>query len=1135
MNAGFKRITAFIIGIVIMAAGIAGCSGDAGNDTFDAGSIRTYRDIPGITDEEIDAIEALKSRSQSFSYGALLTTESFILPDGAYAGFQALFCELLSGLFGIPFVQEFVEWDELLNGLNDFTIDFTGGLNTAQGRARNLFITAPVAERSLSVFVKKGGANIQTADDLNGLNVGFSIRAITAQSVKNAYPLLEFKTVYVENADAAAKLLSGEIDAYVIDSVTAIDFLDHDYIIGLEIFPRAFTPVPLAAANPELEPVISAVNKYLAAGGDEITNGLYRTGSREYAAFELFHKLTDREKRYIADLTARNQRVPVVMEYDHYPISFFNNNDREFQGIAWDILTEISLLTGIEFEIINGRDAPWHVIFAMLTSGEASMISDLTPTEERIGRYLWASEPYFISRYAFISRLDHSQLEFYQIPMVRTGVSRGTAYEEMYRSWLSSDTRLFLYDSQDNAFNALENNEIDLILGSENTLMFQTIFKEKPGYKINISVDTVSVGSYFGFNKDQEVLRSIISKAQGYVDTGRIALNWTSRVYDHARITARQQTLYVLIIACILSVMLITLIIFTIRTNRIRALYKNQYTTLSAIYDALPDLLFCTDINHKFTSSNRGYEEFLGVSKSELLGKNVNEIDGLSDRLPENYMEVNQKVFDEKTTVRAHEWLTSSDGSRRYFETIKTPLIQDGKMTGLLGIRRDITELKEALDNLEYELIKHKLTRDALDFGLWEVVDVDSETGNPFGKVVWSDEVRRILGFKNKEDFPDDISAWSGRLHPDDKDRVLYSFTSSVADRTGSIPFDTEYRLMAKNGKYKHIHAFGATLRDKFGAPVRVAGGLKDITDKMKLEAELEAALKAEKDAVRELYYANERTSLMLDATPLICNMWSIDHKVIDCNEEALKLFEISKKEYMERFLALSPEFQPDGQRTADKGREMLEKAFAEGRCVFEWMNKKDDGTLIPMEVTLTRVAYGDSYVAVGYGRDLRRRNQLMDEVRYQNSLLETLNSVSSTLLEPDISQFENSLFAVMGMLTKAVDADRAFIWKNMVKDGRLHCALIYEWPENAKLRQLNENTLYRPYNDIFPNWGQALPQGKCINNIVRKMSPREQANFSPQGILSLLAVPVFLQDKFWGFVGFDDCPTNACLRRARN
>ena len=59
---------------------------------------------------------------------------------------------------------------------------------------------------------------------------------------------------------------------------------------------------------------------------------------------------------------------------------------------------------------------------------------------------------------------------------------------------------------------------------------------------------------------------------------------------------------------------------------------------------------------------------------------------------------------------------------------------------------------------------------------------------------------------------------------------------------------------------------------------------------------------------------AEERIKIMLDATPLAANFWNSELKVIDCNQESLKLFKLtSKKEYLDRYFDLSPEYQPEG------------------------------------------------------------------------------------------------------------------------------------------------------------------------------------------------------------------------------
>ena len=89
---------------------------------------------------------------------------------------------------------------------------------------------------------------------------------------------------------------------------------------------------------------------------------------------------------------------------------------------------------------------------------------------------------------------------------------------------------------------------------------------------------------------------------------------------------------------------------------------------------------------------------------------------------------------------------------------------------------------------------------------------------------------RKTLGFKDENDFPNVLSSWSDRLHPEDAERTLQSFADHLNDYTGRTPYDLDYRLQLKNGEYRWFHAGGATVRDQNGVPIRVAGTLRDIT-----------------------------------------------------------------------------------------------------------------------------------------------------------------------------------------------------------------------------------------------------------------------------------------------------------------
>ena len=107
---------------------------------------------------------------------------------------------------------------------------------------------------------------------------------------------------------------------------------------------------------------------------------------------------------------------------------------------------------------------------------------------------------------------------------------------------------------------------------------------------------------------------------------------------------------------------------------------------------------------------------------------------------------------------------------------------------------------------------------------------------NPNNEFWWSNQFRQLLGFHNEQDFPNVMSSWSDRLHPEDKGMAMQAFTDHLLDHTGRTPFDVEYRLQLKTGEYHWFHATGETMRDRNGAPLRVAGIIRDITSERNKE-----------------------------------------------------------------------------------------------------------------------------------------------------------------------------------------------------------------------------------------------------------------------------------------------------------
>ena len=146
------------------------------------------------------------------------------------------------------------------------------------------------------------------------------------------------------------------------------------------------------------------------------------------------------------------------------------------------------------------------------------------------------------------------------------------------------------------------------------------------------------------------------------------------------------------------------------------------------------------------------------------------------------------------------------------------------------------------------------------------------------------------------------------------------------------------------------------------------------------------------------------------------------------------------------------------------------------------------------------------------------------EQQTHQHKLLQATNDVAAILLQSDPDEFEQDLWRCMDMMARAVDADRMHIWRNHTHNGELYCSQLYEWSENAEPQQDNEYTTGISYSKSIPGWEEQLSGGKCVNGIVSQMTQAEQNQLNPQGIVSILEVPVFFKDHFWGFVGFDDC-----------
>ena len=128
-------------------------------------------------------------------------------------------------------------------------------------------------------------------------------------------------------------------------------------------------------------------------------------------------------------------------------------------------------------------------------------------------------------------------------------------------------------------------------------------------------------------------------------------------------------------------------------------------------------------------------------------------------------------------------------------------------------------------------------------------------------EIWWSEGFHDLFGYRTQELEPT-IESWTRRLHPDDRERAIEKI-HKVID-SGGEDWSDEYRFRCKDGSYADVYDQGFVVHDAAGKPVRMVGGMMDVTPRKRAEAQLDLsrrqmrALSARQETMRE----RERTRI---------------------------------------------------------------------------------------------------------------------------------------------------------------------------------------------------------------------------------------------------------------------------------
>ncbi len=147
--------------------------------------------------------------------------------------------------------------------------------------------------------------------------------------------------------------------------------------------------------------------------------------------------------------------------------------------------------------------------------------------------------------------------------------------------------------------------------------------------------------------------------------------------------------------------------------------------------------------------------------------------------------------------------------------------------------------------------------------------------------------------------------------------------------------------------------------------------------------------------------------------------------------------------------------------------------------------------------------------------------------LRRRDAILEAVGFAAEQFLRA--ASWQETIEAVLERLGQTLEASRISIFQNHIAEGASGTLLASQrcrWlsPDMPPLMEPPELQEATPLATSFGRWVDTLGRGQIIHGHVRDFPAGEREILARQGARSLLVVPIFAGQAWWGFIRFDEC-----------
>lgn len=267
---------------------------------------------------------------------------------------------------------------------------------------------------------------------------------------------------------------------------------------------------------------------------------------------------------------------------------------------------------------------------------------------------------------------------------------------------------------------------------------------------------------------------------------------------------------------------------------------EKERSLLKTLIDSIPDQIFVKDKEGRFLINNKSHLQSLKLRNQEqALGKREEELSASYDPSSDNIYEI---ISTGEPSLNKEEFYITSENKTGRALTSKVPLkSRNGKIIGIIGIRRDITRLKEFEQELQENEEKFRTIIEQLYDG---IILVDEK-----GEIIeWNNAMTDFTGLKKDEVIHKNYNEIAAALLPDPDQRPPFLNITEIPlpdiiKSYGHLYFHKpfEFNLRQPNGNELIMQMILSPVKTKYGKSVCAI--VRDVTQTKKYNKTLEIYL----------------------------------------------------------------------------------------------------------------------------------------------------------------------------------------------------------------------------------------------------------------------------------------------------